>query len=115
VIILPETVMVTSTYVESKERINKILLLVALAGSTAAVRVAIIVALEGTFTGLTSPSPTPPAMSELKENSGVLLFFVQLSTPNKRKTLIKLKNRDTMRLFIFIEINGKGRHLFQNR
>jgi len=94
---------------------SRMLVLFALEGLTAEVRVATIVAFVGTFIGLTVDRPTPPAISELNDKTEVSLFFVQLSAPNNRIKLIKLKNRNTIRLFKFIEINGKGSHLFQNR
>jgi hypothetical protein len=93
---------------------SRMLLLVALAGSIGADIDAIIVAFAGTFTGLTIPMPTPPAVRELKNKTGVSVVLVQLKAPSNRIKPIKLKDRDTMRLFIFNEINGKGRHLFQN-
>ena len=113
-IVLPETIMFRSIYVESKERMSRMLPLFALDGIIAELMDATIVAFVGTFVGLTIPRPTPPAISELKDKTGVSLFLEQLNIPINRIALIKLKNRNTMRLFKFIEINGKGRHLFQN-
>ena len=87
--------MFRSTYEESKERIRMMLLLFAVEGFTEEVMVATIAAFVGAFTGLTSPSPTLPAMSELKDKMVFSLFLVQLNTPNNRIRLIKLENRST--------------------
>jgi len=93
---------------------SRMLLLVALEGSIGADMDATMVAFAGTFTGLTIPMPTPPAVRELKNKTGASVVLVQLRAPSKKIKPIKLKDRDTMSVFIFNEINGKGRHLFQN-
>ena len=52
---------------------------------------------------------------ELKNKPGASVVLVQLRAPSKKIKPIKLKDRDTMSVFIFNEINGKSRHLLRIR
>ena len=95
VIVLPFTVIVMSTVKESKARISTILSLFALAGLTADVKVAVMVAFGGTLVAVAEPRPTLPATSELKDKTVFSAFLVQLNTPIRRIKLIKPENRKT--------------------
>ena len=87
------------------------MLVVALAGLTAELIVATMVAVGGTVDGLTKPRPTPPATSELKSRVTGSLCLEQLSVKSSRRILIKLKNRGTVQGYS-LNKDGKGRHFF---